>query len=158
MIIKPLVTQYYESDHDRLDELFRAYQQHKRTDHEKAKELFRQFKFGLQRHIVWEEEILFPLFESRSGLTSNGPTYIMRSEHRQIGKHLEAIHEKVNASDPESDYDEQMMLNILELHNQKEEHILYPAIDRLISDEEREKVFKTMEQIPAEMYENYRKP
>ena len=148
------VTQYYETDHDRLDELFRSFQKLKRTDFPKAKEFFKEFKFGLQRHIIWEEEILFPLFEQRTGMYGNGPTHIMRSEHRQIGMHLEAIHEKVKLNDPESDYDEQMMLNILAMHNQKEVHILYPAIDRSLSAGERAKVFATMKEMPEERFKN----
>jgi len=142
------VTKYYEADHDRLGELFRNFQKLKRTDFPAAKELFGQFKAGLKRHIKWEEQILFPLFEQRTGFAGNGPTHVMRSEHHQIEKHLEAIHEKMNMGDPESDFDEQMMLNVLALHNQKEERILYPAIDRALSDEERARVFTTMEAMP----------
>jgi regulator of cell morphogenesis and NO signaling len=47
---------YYERDHDRLDELFTTFQRLKRSDFAKAKEAFKEFKVGLQRHIVWEEE------------------------------------------------------------------------------------------------------
>ena len=41
----------YEQDHDRLDELFKTFQQLKRSDFAKAKEAFAAFKIGLQRHI-----------------------------------------------------------------------------------------------------------
>ena len=146
------VTNYYETDHDRLDELIKNFQQYKRTDFAKAKQFFKEFKFGLQRHIIWEEEILFPLFEQRTGMIDSGPTHVMRMEHRQIGKYLEAIHEKVRRQDPDSDEEEQMLLNILIAHNQKEERILYPAIDRSISEEERAKVFISMKNLPEERY------
>jgi iron-sulfur cluster repair protein YtfE (RIC family) len=149
---KQNISQYYETDHDRLDELFRNFQALKRTDYPRAKEYFREFKFGLQRHIVWEEEILFPLFEEKTGLKSGGPTEVMRREHRLIGQYLENIHAKVKVADPESDNDEQMLLNTLFLHNQKEEKILYPAIDRSLDPQEHEQVFTKMDGIPEERY------
>ncbi len=143
---------YFEKDHDRLDELFRNFQKLKRVDYPKAKEFFKEFKFGLQRHIVWEEEILFPLFEQKTGMTT-GPTQVMRIEHRQIGEHLEAIHKKVQRQDPDSGEEEQMLLSVLSLHNQKEEHILYPAIDKALSDAERATAFTAMKHIPEERYQ-----
>lgn len=148
------ITSHYETDHDRLDNLFKNFQQYKRTDFTKAKEFFKQFMFGLQRHIIWEEDILFPLFEQKTGMTQGGPTFVMRSEHRQIKKHLESIHEKVKARNPESEEEEQLLLNVLSMHNQKEENILYPAIDRLVTKEELSSIFSAMEKIPEERYKS----
>jgi regulator of cell morphogenesis and NO signaling len=143
---------FYEQDHDRLDELFRTFQQFKRSDFAKAKEAFKEFKFGLQRHIVWEEDILFPLWEKETGITEGGATSVMRTEHRQIGQHLEAIHSKVIDQNPDSDQEEQALLNLLGSHNMKEERVLYPGIDRVISTKDRETVFQQMEAIPEEQY------
>ena len=55
------ITAFFEQDHDRLDELFKTFQELKRSDFSKAQEAFKEFKVGLQRHIVWEEDLLFPL-------------------------------------------------------------------------------------------------
>lgn len=146
------ISTYYATDHDRLDELFKDFQRYKRIDFPQAREFFRQFKLGLQRHIVWEEEILFPLFEQKTCITQGGPTEVMRNEHRLIKKYLEAIHQQVELQNPNSDEDEQMLLNTLFLHNQKEEKILYPAIDGLVSAEERESIFTSMETVTEEQY------
>jgi regulator of cell morphogenesis and NO signaling len=146
------IATYYETDHDRLDELFKNFQHHKRTDFAKAKQYFKEFKFGLQRHIVWEEEILFPLFEKKTGIGRSGPTEVMRVEHRMIGAYLEAIHEKVKTQNLESDNDEKLLLGTLFSHNQKEEYILYPAIDSAIVENERDGVFAEMQALPEERY------
>lgn len=143
----------FEQDHDRLDALFTAFQEQKRQDVAKAKEAFAAFKFGLQRHIVWEEDVLFPKWEENSGMAEGGPTQVMRSEHRMIGDCLEAIHQKVQAQDPESDRDEQLLLDILKSHNMKEERILYPSIDQVISDQERVELYQAMKDIPEERYQ-----
>jgi regulator of cell morphogenesis and NO signaling len=146
------ISAYYEQDHDRLDELFKTFQKMKRSDFAKAKEAFKAFKFGLQRHIVWEEDVLFPLWEEKTGMSEGGPTFVMRAEHRQIGQQLEAIHDKVAEQNPDSDQEEQALVDLLGSHNLKEERVLYPAIDQVTSAEEREIVFRNMNDIPEERY------
>lgn len=146
------ISEFYEQDHDRLDELFKTFQKMKRSDFPKAKEAFKVFKFGLQRHIVWEEDVLFPLWEEKTGMSEGGPTFVMRAEHRQIGQQLEAVHDKVGDQNPDSDQEEQALLDLLGSHNMKEERVLYPAIDQLTSAEEREIVFRNMKNIPEERY------
>ena len=142
----------FEQDHDRLDALFTTFQEQKRKDFAKAKEAFVAFKFGLQRHIVWEEDILFPKWEENSGMAEGGPTQVMRTEHRLIGDCLEAIHRNVLKQNPNSDNDEQKLLELLKSHNMKEERILYPSIDQVISDEERAELYQAMKDIPEERY------
>lgn len=146
------IISYFEADHDRLDGLFKTFQNLKRSDFSKAKEAFVDFKFGLQRHIVWEEEILFPAFEEKTGMHDSGPTAVMRMEHRHIGMLLEELHQKVKNHNSESDAEEKALLSILSEHNMKEENVLYPAIDRLLSVEELKGVFRRMEAIPPERY------
>ena len=146
------ISGFYEQDHDRLDELFKTFQKLKRSDFAKAKAAFKEFKFGLQRHIVWEEDLLFPLWEEKTGMSDGGPTFVMRAEHRQIGQQLEAIHDKVAEQNPDSDQEEQALLNLLGSHNMKEERVLYPAIDEVMTPEECKDVFQRMEQIPEDRY------
>ncbi len=142
----------FAEDHDRLDRLLETYRQLKRVDFARAKEAFREFKFGLQRHILWEENILFPLFEEKTGMRDRGPTFVMRAEHREIGKRLEALHDKVRAHDLDSDREELVLVETLFAHNHKEENVLYPAIDRLLSAEEIAAAFRKMEELPEEAY------
>lgn len=142
----------FEQDHDRLDALFTTFQQQKRKDVAKAREAFAEFKLGLQRHIVWEEDVLFPKWEENSGMAEGGPTQVMRTEHRIIGDCLEAIHRKVQANDPDSELEEQRLVDVLTPHNMKEERILYPSIDQVISDQERAELYQAMKHIPEERY------
>jgi hemerythrin superfamily protein len=146
------VKEPFAEDHERLDELLKTYGRLKRTDHARAKEAFREFYFGLRRDIVWEERVLFPRFEEKTGLLDVGPTAVMRAEHRQIGACLEDLHEKVRKQDPESDLEVLRVAQLLAAHNQKEEHVLYPALDRLLSPEEQAAMKKEMEEMPEEAY------
>jgi len=146
------VSEFFGQDHDRLDELFKTFQKFKRSDFAKAKEAFKEFKFGLQRHIVWEEDILFPLWEEKTGVSEGGPTFVMRAEHRRIGQHLEAIHDKMAEQNLEGDQEEQVLLDLLSSHNMKEERVLYPSIDEVTTQVERDAVYRSMEQIPEDRY------
>ncbi|HLA61483.1 MAG TPA: hemerythrin domain-containing protein [Nitrospiraceae bacterium] len=128
---------FYEQDHDRPDELFRTFQKLKRADFAKAKESFKEFKFGLQRHIVREEDVLFLIWEEKTGMSEGGPTSVIRAEHRRIGRQLGAVHGNVADQNPDSD---------------QEEREFYPAIDQLTSAEERETVFRSMKNSPEERY------
>lgn len=146
------ITALYEKDHDQLDELFKTFQASKRSDFAKAKEAFREFKVGLQRHIVWEEELLFPMWEEKTGMIEDGPTPVMRFEHEQIKKLLEAIHQKVEAQSVETDQEEQALVNVLSAHNRKEERALYPAIDNVTDADERATIFHRMKTIPEDRH------
>jgi len=146
---KKIITAYFEADHDRLDSLFSSYSKIKREDVKKAKPYFREFFKGLKRHIVWEEEVLFPFFEEATGI-KQGPTEVMRLEHRKIGAILDRLHEKVRAGSADTDAEEQEVLAVLKPHNDKEENILYPAIDQHASSEVASELFLKMEEIPQE--------
>jgi regulator of cell morphogenesis and NO signaling len=146
------ISAFYEQDHDRLDELFKTFQRLKRSDFAKAKETFKEFRFGLQQHIVWEEDLLFRLWEGKTGMSDSGPTFVMRAEHRRIGEQLEAIHRKVAEQNPDSDREEESLLSLLGSHNVKEEQVLYPAIDQVTTPEERQDVFQKMNAIPEDRY------
>ena len=146
------INRFFGQDHDRLDELFRAFQRLKRWDFAKAKEAFVEFQFGLQRHIVWEEDLLFPLWEEKTGMSDGGPTFVMRTEHSRIRQQLEAIRQKVAEENPDSDQEEQALLATLGTHNMKEEQVLYPALDQITTFEERAAVYHNMKQIPGDRY------
>ncbi len=128
------VKDFMEADHDRLDGIFIKFQEIKRNDVSIAQSLFSEFKNGLEKHIVWEEDILFPVFEEKTGMKTQGPTVVMRYEHTQIKDFLAKIHEKIQAGNPETDEEEKGMLQVLKVHNEKEENILYPWIDQEFSE------------------------
>ncbi len=130
-------------DHDRLDGIFKEFKNAKNTNKNKAKILFSEFKNGLQRHIEWEEEILFPLFENKTGMRDEGPTAVMRMEHRTIKDFLEKIHSGLGRNVQTNNLEEELVLVLTE-HNGKEEDILYPWIDNSADEEEKKEAFAKM--------------
>jgi iron-sulfur cluster repair protein YtfE (RIC family) len=132
-------------DHDRLDNKIKMYSAEKLTDIERAENIFLFFKSELERHIVWEEDILFPVFERKTDIKNGGPTSVMRMEHVQIKNHLQEIKRKLHAKKIQDPCKEEVALfKLLKLHNQKEENILYPGIDNLTNEQEKEQIIKQM--------------
>ena len=140
------IAQSFEQDHDRLDALWLKFQALKPQEFQQAAACFAEFQTGLLQHIAWEEEILFPAFEMKTGLQGTGPTEVMRQEHRQIQQLLWTIAQALERRDPSSQAEETELRELLASHNMKEEHILYPAIDQQLTDDERREIFLRMEQ------------
>jgi hemerythrin-like domain-containing protein len=135
---------FYAVDHGEIDGLLDEFRAAKAGGQPAALDMYREFKARLERHIGWEEDILFPLFERLSGLRDNGPTVVMRAEHRTIKALLDSIDRSLQAGDTNIDTDESALLEALAAHNLKEENILYPLIDRQVSVADREAVFARM--------------
>lgn len=139
------ISEFMCMDHDRLGNIFERYKAPNLTGMDRVRRLFLDFEAGLQMHIVWEEDILFPIFEQETGIRDAGPTAVMRMEHRHIKNLLEKIGEKLRAGELSGiDEAEIELLDILESHNQKEEHILYPAIDNLATEQEKKQAVTYM--------------
>ena len=143
---KSSVNEYLTEDHDRLDGLLDRFQEWKEKDLTKAKEFLRQFTRGLERHIRWEESILFPLFEQKSGQSSL--TNTLRAEHEEIREWLAALDQKLERNETDTDNEQEMLVEELGGHNAREEYALYPELDKLLTDEEKAGAFKAMADMP----------
>lgn len=138
------VTEYLQTDHRRLDRIYDRFQDAvKEGGWAEASGEIREFSLGLKRHIRIEEEVLFPVFEEKTGMHDSGPTAVMRMEHTEIKSLLDKITAGADAKNEKEAKDAAYHLtNILADHNMKEEHILYPESDAFLSDAERVQVVK----------------
>jgi len=135
------ITRYLSWDHDRLDVLLGESTRHvENGDIAQARLLFLAFDEGVRRHIRMEEELLFPLFESRTGMR-NGPTVVMRAEHRLIEVELTRMRQGLEAGDAAAYATGLANLHCAMLpHNVKEEQVLYPTVDDMLDALERRDV------------------
>ncbi len=60
------ILEFMSEDHDRLDNKIKMYSTEKLVNVERAEGIFILFKSELERHIIWEEDILFPVFERKT--------------------------------------------------------------------------------------------
>ncbi|WHZ12130.1 MAG: hypothetical protein OJF60_002571 [Burkholderiaceae bacterium] len=84
----------------------------------------------LLRHLYAEEEILFPQLEA-SGLTM--PVFVMKREHGQMWPLVHELTAACQSAGPVDTLQEtcRELLELLQIHNPKEEQIVYAAADRL---------------------------
>jgi uncharacterized protein (DUF2249 family) len=129
-------------DHDRLDTLEQAaFRKRAAGDLAGAGRLYREFAAGLRRHIGFEEGILFPAFEERSGFPPTaGPTAVMRAEHREIEDLLGRIEAGITDAAAPVDEPRRRMHAVLGEHNVKEEQVLYPGSDEMLGAEEADRL------------------
>lgn len=132
------VTSYLSWDHDRLEAILAGVCEKVDTGQvAAARTQYGEFDSGLLRHIRIEEELLFPIFEAKTGVVS-GPTEVMREEHREIKRGMALMRDGLERGDLAAFREGlQFVRETLPSHNQKEEHVLYPTTDRLLSDSER---------------------
>jgi uncharacterized protein (DUF2249 family) len=133
------VTEALAWDHDRLDSLERqAFDLFASGDVPGAEAAWREFSVGLTRHIRFEEQILFPTFEDKSGFSpTEGPTAVMRAEHREIEQLIDAIG-RAFSGDGAAHPLRAELHDVLGGHNMKEEQILYPGTDQRLDPDERD--------------------
>jgi hemerythrin-like domain-containing protein len=144
------ITGYLSSDHARCDDLFAAAETAvSKGRWDEAAALFGGFEEGLERHFAMEEKVLFVAFEKATG-SSAGPTAVMRMEHAQIRSIMTLLHDAMANRDADDFLGHAETLNtMIQQHNMKEESILYPMTDRMLSTE-REPVLEAMNAIGVE--------
>ena len=140
-MIKKTVASFYSHDHDQLDEYMKRFQGLKRTDYSEAKENFKKFKFGLQKHIAWEEEILFPVLE-RCGMDEHPDN--LKEEHKRFRSILSDTMEILKG--PASGKEELVTKKMIEFkdkfipdisnHMFRETYIFYPAALEFIANKD----------------------
>lgn len=148
--IRPIkIKEYMEQDHDRLERILTAFFEARDQNVVRARKLFHEFKSGVEKHMAWEEEILFPAIERRTGMHMPGPAVLVRFQHQ----HIRTLFEKISAQiEKEGVTAEEIkeLLDLLVLHHQEEERILYPWIDLSLDKEEREAALEQMKQFSTE--------
>lgn len=107
---------------------------------------FEEFKRRLERHMGWEERLLFPAVESGALELAAGPGRVMRLEHQEIHRRIAELQELVRSSAEGENVPAaaqrllEELLSILAGHNMKEEAVYYPLSDRRLSREESERL------------------
>lgn len=130
------INDFMESDHRHCDDLFADVEQAVASlAWDRATDAFTRFQRAMQQHFAAEEEILFPAFVAKSGMVG-GPTQVMQEEHAQMN----ALLAQAKAAISERDADEyeglaDTLLIMMQQHNMKEEHVLYPMCDEHLRDQ-----------------------
>ncbi len=123
-----LPSQLLTAQHRRIDEGVQGI-----IDGSGERAVFAEALVLLRLHLYVEEECLFPPL-AKSGLTM--PLFVMKNEHGQMWPFLQSLSEACASSSPlEGMCDSaRELFQLLQIHNQKEEQIVYTAADRLVTE------------------------
>ena len=127
-------TTVLQNHHKHCDELFAdAEDLVRRGEWPQSVAQFARFCDEIEAHFASEEQVLFPALESATGM-SGGPTQVMRYEHQQMRGLIADIAEAMTARQGEiAAALADTLLVMMQQHNLKEEHILYPMCDRTLA-------------------------
>ena len=127
------ILEYMGTDHRACDDLFASAEEAAgNKDWDRARDYFRRFLAAMAHHLAMEEEVLFPAFEERTGMSA-GPTQVMRMEHEQMRALIDDMAAAAEAGNVSAYLGASETLNMLmQQHNLKEENMLYPMADRAI--------------------------
>lgn len=143
----PSLNDFLTADHHTLDEFLERFQERKGANPIEAMEYLTRFTAALERHLLWEETLLFPLFEQKTG--QSGLTDTLRGEHEEIRECLAALNEKSKEGDADSESEVELLVNELGGHNGREEYALYPQLDKLLTDAEKKAALNAMSDVPC---------
>jgi len=130
---------YLTWDHNRVLRLLDEIEIQVHDNHiQQARRAYARVQRDYLRHLRLEEELVFPVFAARAGLTG-GPTVGLREEHGELRRALELMDAGLAAADAKAFDDGLSYLRaVLPGHRSKEERLLFPTMDSLLSGKERQ--------------------
>ena len=128
------INDHMTADHRRCDAIFEEAERAARAgDLAVLARASSEFLSRITAHIAVEERLLFPAFEERTGMSGGGPTAVMTEEHRAMGVLFDQMRAAVATNDTTGYLRASgQMMEILIQHNQKEEMMMYPMLDRVM--------------------------
>jgi len=124
-------------DHDRIESMLSDFKKHKHEGSKKTYELFKDLSGALVRHFH-QEEILYSTYKHKTGQII-AVLQTVREEHEIILKKLSKINDSLMKQN--SDIDVSELFTLLQRHKNVEDRLLYPELDRVLTDKEREEVY-----------------
>lgn len=137
------IREFMSKDHKFCDEGFAEFENAVvKGNMDVANVAFVKMQKEFEKHFEMEEKTLFPEFDAKNGM-SCGPTEVMRREHEQIRFNIAMIKKALESNNKNQILGACESLNILtQQHNSKEEQILYPMCDQVLSNEANELIGK----------------
>lgn len=144
--------------HQRLDELFLEHQRAlMRLDLDGAASALRDFANELLAHIRDEEALMIPLYQERAKAPVGGAAEIFLGEHEKLKRFLVLFEEEIekirNMDDIERGVlflidSQHLFKRLLVHHDTRERKMLYPLLDEVTNEAERDRLFKELKLSP----------
>jgi iron-sulfur cluster repair protein YtfE (RIC family) len=137
--------------HRQLDELFLEHQRALlRLDFKAATAALEAYETELFAHMRDEEELMIPLYRERANAPVGGAAEIFIGEHDKLRQYLVLFKEEMGKLESEEDLErgvlflldsQHLFKRLLVHHDNREKKMLYPLLDEITTDAERESLF-----------------
>src|SRR5262249_31476570 len=141
--------------HARLDELFLAHQRALlRLNLNRAASLLLRYEAKLLAHIRDEEGLMLPLYRERVEAPVGGAVEIFLREHEKLRHYLSLFKAELQKLETVDDLErgglflidsQYVFKRLLVHHDSRERKMLYPLLDEVTTDEERNSLFTRLE-------------
>ena len=130
------ISSFLTQDHRDCDEILAQLENAVNNENwTEVQELSKDFFSHMQDHFAMEEEIMFPVFEQKTGMSA-GPTQVMRMEHAQMSQVMQQMQEDINNKNKEHFFGlSETLMMLIQQHNMKEEQMLYRMADAHLAEE-----------------------
>jgi hemerythrin superfamily protein len=132
------IYEFMSRDHSRLDYIFQEFRKSKKVA--EAEQLFLEFSAGIERHMSWEEDILFPLVKKKMGGDSPMIDELI-VQHNRIKDDLRGLADSLKPRDTALEDD---LEQLLAAHDKMEEEDMYPWIDNYLDDTAKKEALSRM--------------
>lgn len=146
--------------HTTLDQLFLAHQRALlRLDLKSALDALELFETELLAHMQDEEELMIPLYDERADAPVGGTAAIFLGEHEKMRQYLALFKEEMPRLAVKKDLEREVIWlldsqhlfkRLLVHHDTREKKMLYPLLDQVTTDEEKEALFALMKSRPTQ--------
>jgi hemerythrin-like domain-containing protein len=136
------------AEHGHLDRLFRKHQRALiEREVDAALSTLKIFESELNRHIDFEESRLLTLYADKAGETAGGTLELFQAEHRKLRESLTHLIRQTEMLGVSADLvgsilslldEESMFKGLFHHHAFREQNLLFPRLDELSTEEERE--------------------
>jgi len=130
------ISDYLSRDHRRCDQFFATLEGDARSGNwARVKTDLETFVTAMERHFGIEENEVFPALTAANAMWSP-PTEVMRREHKEMRELFEDLEKAVGDEDTEAVLGlTETLLFTMQVHNAKEENILYRMVDKALGGE-----------------------
>jgi hemerythrin-like domain-containing protein len=139
--------------HGELSDLFYRHQKALlQGDYQKARRLMGLYEESAGTHMKEEEEILLPLYRQRATPIQGGDPEFFIQEHQKIVEFLSRLKFRLSRLAPSLDFkdmialldDEAHFKKFVEHHVLREDTILYPEVERVVTEKEKGALMRLM--------------
>jgi len=145
--------------HQQLDELFLEHQRAlMRLDLNRAASLLEEYEAQLLAHIRDEEDLMIPLYQQRAAAPIGAAAEIFLGEHEKLRQFLVLFKQEVAKIKKSDDVErgalflidsQHIFKRLLSHHDTRERKMLYPLLDEVTTESERQQLFQRFELQPT---------